>query len=302
MASLDEVEPARAPDELKAAGLAVAGMALIGVGDNAMPEVAAHMGLAQFQVVRSGMALALLPLILLGTGRRLRPVNPWGILGRSALLTIAMGFYFASVGFLSVAQSLAGVFTAPLWVMIVTRAEGGRVDPWTAFLILLGFLGCLAVVQPDPAAAGWLAIGPLLAGFFYGMTGKVTRRWTGQESAWTLVAAYLAMIGVAGALALPFLDPQGTDYLTRGWTAVPAHVLWLCFAQALVALVSVTLLARAYQLAAPAFVGAFEYSVLLVAAAVGALVWGHGIGPLGLLGIALLLGSGAALARHGGRA
>ncbi|MEM1101076.1 MAG: DMT family transporter [Pseudomonadota bacterium] len=302
MASLDELPRLSAPDGLKAAGLAVAGMALIGVGDNAMPEVAAHMGLAQFQVVRSGMALALMPLVLILTRQRLWPVNPWGVLGRSALLTVAMGFYFASVGFLSVAQSLAGVFTAPLWVMLVTRAQRRPVDGPTAAWIILGFLGCLAVVQPDPGELGWLALGPLLAGFLYGMTGKVTRSWTGQESAWTLVSVYLAMIGLAGLLALPFLDPESTDYLSRGWVSVPPHVLALCFAQALVALVSVTLLARAYQLAAPAFVGAFEYSVLLVAAAVGFAIWGHEIGPLGLSGIALLLVSGAALAWRGDRA
>ncbi|MEM1234994.1 MAG: hypothetical protein AAGH70_12795, partial [Pseudomonadota bacterium] len=123
---------------VKVAGLAILGMGIIGVVDNVMPEVARHIGIAQFHIVRSAMALCIIVPLLIARGG-LRPANPWGVLGRSALMTIGMGLYFACVGFLPVAQVLAGVFTAPLWIMVVTLMRGQRVEPLAALLIILGF-------------------------------------------------------------------------------------------------------------------------------------------------------------------
>ncbi|MEM6478360.1 MAG: DMT family transporter [Pseudomonadota bacterium] len=296
------LDPSMIGRPVRAAAYAIIGMGMIGAADNVMPEVARHIGIAQFHFTRSAMALALVPLAFAVAGVRFRIVNIWGVIGRSSLLTLGMVIYFACVGFLPVAQVLAGVFTAPLWIMLATRLEGGRIEPVGGALIFLGFLGCLAVVQPQPGAMGWLALGPLLAGFFYGMGGKVTRRWTAEEDPWVLVATYLAMIGALGGLALLVFDPAHDDYLTRGWAPMPAHVVFYCALQAAVALVAVALLTKAYQIAAPAFVGAFEYTVLIVAAGVGYLAWGHGLNGLSAIGIAMILASGAALAWWGDRA
>lgn len=282
---------------VRAALLAVVGMGIIGVVDNVMPEIARHIGMAQFHAVRSAMALCAIGAIMAASRQSFSPVNPWGVLGRSVLVTLGMGFYFACVGFLPVAQCLAGVFTAPLWVMLVTLAKGRHVDPMAALLICVGFAGCLAVVQPSLTDFGFLSLGPLAAGFFYGMGGYVTRSWTGRESPWMLTGAYLAVIGLAAVFWLIVQPPGGTGYLTRGWAPMPWHVLALCAVQAAAAVVAVALLARAYQLAAPAYVGAFEYSVLIVAAGVGFAVWGHSLNAMAIVGEAVILASGAALAR-----
>ncbi|MEM1232597.1 MAG: DMT family transporter [Pseudomonadota bacterium] len=291
--------PRRAP--FKAAAFAIVGMAIIGVVDNVMPEVARHIGIAQFHIVRSAMALCIIVPLLMAQGG-LRPANPWGVFGRSVLMTLGMGIYFACVGFLPVAQVLAGVFTAPLWIMVVTLLRGQRVEPMAAVLVVLGFAGCLAVVQPSVTSLNWLSLGPLGAGFFYGMGGLVTRSWTGRESVWMLTGAYLALFGLAALVWLGVQPEGGTGYLMRGWAPMPWHVLVFCALQALAAVFAVALLARAYQLAAPAYVGAFEYTVLIVAAGVGFAVWGHALNALAVLGVALILASGAALAAWGDRA
>lgn len=275
-------------------------MGIIGAVDNVMPEVAQHIGLAQFHVVRSAMALCLILPILLANGG-LRPAKPWGVLGRSALITLGMGFYFACVGFLPVTQALAGVFTAPLWIMLMNLARGRRVDPVGALLICTGFAACLAVVQPPLTDLTWLSVGPLAAGFFYGMGGMVTRSWTGEENAWLLTGAYLAVFGLAAVVWLLLQPEGGTSYLTRGWAPMPWHILFFCALQAVGAVTAVALIARAYQLAAPAYVGAFEYTVLIVAAGVGYAAWGHALNVQAMAGIAVLLASGAALAWWGDR-
>ncbi|MEM6277195.1 MAG: DMT family transporter [Pseudomonadota bacterium] len=306
MAAIDLPSVARPTDRpvrqpAKAACLAVMGMGIIGVVDNVMPEVARHIGIAQFHIVRSSMALCIIVPLLMARGG-LWPVNPWGVLGRSMLMTLGMGLYFVCVGFLPVAQVLAGVFTAPLWVMVVTLLRGHRVEPMAALLIVMGFAGCVAVVQPSVTTLNWLSLGPLGAGFFYGMGGLVTRSWTGRESVWTLTGAYLALFGLAAVLWLAVQPDGGTGYLTRGWVAMPWHVVLFCALQALAAVFAVALLARAYQLAAPAYVGAFEYTVLIVAAGVGFSVWGHALNGLAIFGVIVILASGAALAALGDRA
>ena len=116
-----------------------------------------------------------------------------------------------------------------------------------------------------------------------------------------LTGAYLALFGLV-ALGWLMVQPEGgTTYLTRGWSPMPPHILLFCLLQAIGAVGAVALIARAYQLAAPAYVGAFEYTVLIVAAGVGFATWGHALNDVAVIGVGVILASGAALAWWGDR-
>ena len=89
-------------------------MVILGLTDNLVVLVASDAGLWQFHLVR---ALFGLPVILIAariSGASLRPVRMSAVVFRSLLVSLSMFFYFGALAFVSVAESAAGLFTAPI--------------------------------------------------------------------------------------------------------------------------------------------------------------------------------------------
>ena len=101
----------------RGASLIVAGMTAIGFVDNFVWVIAAEISVWQFHLLRSAIALPLLALAA-AFGLRLRPNRPARVAARAALHGTAMLLYFAALGFLPIAQVGAGLFTAPLFVLL----------------------------------------------------------------------------------------------------------------------------------------------------------------------------------------
>ena len=100
------------------AALMVACMAIIGMIDNYVGVIAENGGLWQFHFMRSVMVCGTLLILCAVFGWRLRPCNPRGVAVRSICGAISMGVYFGALAFLPIAQVGAGLFTAPLFVLL----------------------------------------------------------------------------------------------------------------------------------------------------------------------------------------
>ncbi|MCX8955247.1 DMT family transporter, partial [Ruegeria sp. NA] len=189
-----------------AAALMVSAMAIIGVIDNVVVLLAETVGLWQFHLTR---ALLMLPLIVglsfLGLGR-LRPVR-WGpVILRSVLITMAMLFYFASLAMMPIAQALAGLFTSPIFVLLISALVLRQpIGPWRILAVLIGFTGILLVLQPNPSDFDLRTLVPVAAGFFYALSSILTRTHCSQESTVAMLAVMVITLGLAGAMGLTFL-------------------------------------------------------------------------------------------------
>ena len=209
----------------QAAALVLVSMGLFGLIDNFMRLAAADGGLWQYHLLRSVVALAVLIPLAAAMRISLRPQRPRYVLGRTLLNASAMVIYFGCLGFMPIAQVVAGLFTAPLWTVIFTVVLfSDKVPARQVVAVILGFAGIIIALHP---AAGelsvWTAL-PVLAGAFYGLGNIVTRRWCGAEGTLTLLAAFFAMLGLVGALGLialwvwPLPVLPGPDgFITRGW-------------------------------------------------------------------------------------
>ncbi|MDP5346899.1 MAG: EamA/RhaT family transporter, partial [Paracoccaceae bacterium] len=96
-----------------AASVMLVAMLIIGFIDNYVAAIAAEIGLWQFQVMRT---LLMFPMLLAMSWAGLGTLRPYSILrvgGRSAFAGIAMMCYFGALGFMPIAQALAGLFTSP---------------------------------------------------------------------------------------------------------------------------------------------------------------------------------------------
>lgn len=291
---------------LQGAAAMLAAMAILGLIDNFIKYVAEEAGLWQFHLVRSAIACTLVAVIARSRGVSLWPQNPAGVAARSGFAALAMAIYFGALGALPIAQVASGLFTAPLFVMLISvLAFGERIGPIRVVSGVLGFAGVLLVLRPDPAALDWASVLPMAAGLFWGLAALATRRACAGEPVLALLFwffAALGLIGAGGLLAMAAGLGDGAGFATRGWVAPSGAFLGWTALHAVGALVAVGLLTWAYQLGETALVAPFEYSFLIFAGFWGYMLFGESLGPAGLAGLALIMLSGAVIAvRSGGR-
>jgi drug/metabolite transporter (DMT)-like permease len=292
----------------KAAALMIAGMATLGLTDNLVRLIADAAGLWQFHLLRSLMALPILVLaaVLLGLG--LRPLRPGWVAVRSGVQAVSMLLYFAALPVTPIAQVGAALFTAPLWVLLLSAAWLRRpIAPRQAVAVLLGFAGALAMLRPDPTDLSAGTLMPLAAGALYGLSNLVTRERCAQEPVAILVIGFFAGLGIASAIALALLSTlappvawvEAAPFLLSPWRAPGAMTLVWILAQAIGSLAAMAMIARAYQSGETATLSVFEYSFLLCASFWAWLLWGQTLAPVEMIGIVMILASGAIMAGLG---
>jgi drug/metabolite transporter (DMT)-like permease len=289
-----------------AAAHIVGAMALIGCVDNFVRLIASEAGLWQFHLTRSAMAGVMLAVGAAVLGWRLHP-RRWGAVAlRSLLLSAAMVLYFGALAVLPIAQVGAALFTAPIFVLLISAfVFGVAVGPWRVLAVALGFAGVLVMLRPDAGNLTLMTVMPVCAGFLYALAAIVTRRHCADEATMTLQAGFfagLAFWSVIGLAVLHGVGPAraaaaaGEGFFLRGWVAPTGAFLFWTFVQAAGSLAGVGLLTRAYQLGEPSYVAVFEYSFLVFAGGWAWLLWGEVLDPVSWLGIAAIAASGLVIA------
>jgi drug/metabolite transporter (DMT)-like permease len=290
---------------LPAFGLIVIYAALIGWADNFVRIVAQEAGLWQFHATRSVLAIGLLIGMALVTRHALRPRNLRAVAARSAIHGCAMLIYFGALAFLPVAIVAAGLFTAPIFVLIINRLVYGQpIAPLQAVAVGVGFAGVVLVLGPTALqGATTAALLPVAAGAMYAMGNIATREWCAEETAETLLAGFFAALGVLGAIGLIFLAlvplqaGAGSDgWIMRGWVAPSSTFLFWVTVQAVVSITGVGMMIRAYQIAAAARVAVFEYVILPASALWGWYIWDERLTLPAIGGMALIAAAGALIA------
>ncbi|HSF65247.1 MAG TPA: DMT family transporter [Paracoccaceae bacterium] len=294
------------PDRtLAAAGLILIYAAVIGFTDNYVRVIAAEGGLWQFHAIRSAMVLALVAVLAVPLGLRLRPRNLRAVTARSGIHASAMVIYFGALAFLPVAQVAAGLFTAPIFVLILSRLVYGHpIGPVRIAAVALGFLGVVMVLGPQAmAGASLAAVLPVAAGALYALGNIATREWCAGESAEVLTAGFFTALGVLGLAGLgvlmlfplPVAD-GAAGFVTRGWVWPSGAFLLWTFVQAAGSLVAVVMMVRAYQLAEASRVSVFEYATLPASAFWGWVLWAEVLTPLAVAGMGLIAAAGGLIA------
>lgn len=294
------------PDRtLTAAAMILAYAGLIGFTDNFVGLVAEEAGLWQFHATRTVLAIGLLALVARPLGLRLGMKRPRAVLLRSGVHGLAMVIYFGALAFLPVALVAAGLFTAPIFVLLIERlAFGTQIGPYRILAVALGFAGVTLVLLPEAVHGASLpALLPVLAGALYALGNIATRRWCAEESAETLLAGFFLALGLAGLLGMTVLTlwpqpvPEGAaGFLMRGpvW---PGQTFWLVLVmQASASLLGIGLMVRAYQLADATRVSVFEYVILPASALWTWILHGKSLPPLAILGMAMIVAAGVMIA------
>lgn len=298
--------PAPRPNRtLAAAGAILVFAVIIGFTDNFVRVIAEDTGLWQFHAIRTVMVLGLVAVLIRPLGLNVRPQRWGGVVGRSAMHGASMLIYFGCLAFLPVAQVAAGLFTAPIFVLLILRfAYGQPIGPFRVAAVALGFLGVLLVLGPGGDAPLTLAsVLPVVAGLFYAMGNIATRQWCEGESAETLTLGFFVALGIAGFVGLavlavmPLAAPEGpAGFVLRGWVWPSERFLFWTFIQAAGSLLGVGMMVKGYQLAEASRVAIFEYMILPCAAIWTWLIWGEALGLRAVIGMGLIVGAGLIIA------
>jgi drug/metabolite transporter (DMT)-like permease len=291
---------------LAALGAVLIYACVIAFTDNYVRVIAQDGGLWQFHATRTAMAFVILAVVAVPLGLRLRPLRPGAVIARSAIHGLAMLIYFGALAFLPVAQVAAGLFTAPIFVLLIQRfAYGQAITGLQVLAVGVGFFGVVMVLGPEAVSgATFAALLPVIAGALYAMGNIATRAWCAGESAETIVAGFFGMLGLFGLIGMavlwvfPLTVPDGAEgFLQRGPVWPTGSFLWWTFVQAAGSLLGVGMIVKAYQIAEASRVSVFEYVILPASAAWGFILWGETLTWLAVAGMTLIALAGVLIAR-----
>ena len=279
-------------------------MALLGFVDNYVATIATEVSVWQFLSVRMVMAVAFVAVLSWAGLGTMKPHRWWAVALRSELVAVGMLLYFGSLAFMPIAQSLAGLFTSPIFVLLMTvLVLKQKIGPWRIIAVAIGFTGILLVLGVQDGAPGWIMVMPVAGGFFYAMGSLVTRVLCAEESTLSMLAGIMilqAIIGVIALITLAIWQPEVPDgaagFLLRGWVwPIPTIFPYIAL-QAFVSVMGVFLLIRAYQWGDASQVSVLEYSIMIFGPFFGWLLMGQIITPMMIAGIALIIVAGGIIA------
>jgi drug/metabolite transporter (DMT)-like permease len=251
---------------LGAIGCMIAAVAVFSCMDALLKYLAAFYPPLEVAALRGAASLpfTLLPVLVSGRVRELRPRRfPMHLL-RAVLTVILLVAFITAVHVLSLANAYAVFLSAPLIVAalsvpILGERSSGRT--WAA--IVVGLAGVLIMLRPSAAGfASWGALAALVGAVAYALSALTVRALTRTESTASVVFWTIGLMTImSAALAAPAWAPIAT----RHWP-------WIA-AVGLIAAVGQHLLTSAFRLAPPSLVAPFEYSALLWGIVIDRLVW-----------------------------
>ncbi|MDA5095651.1 DMT family transporter [Aliiroseovarius sp. KMU-50] len=283
-----------------AAGVIILAMFILGGLDNSVSVIARDTGLWQFHFIRACIAVSL----MVGMARfgfiNITPKRRWAVALRGGMTAIAMLVYFGCLAFLPLGQVAAGLFTAPIWVMLLSAVFlKQKVGPTRLVAAAIGFVGVLLVLRPFEGGLNTLALVPMIAGFFYACGAIATRQWCVGESAMSMLLFFFISLGVFGLLGATFLTlwphdvPAGPDgFILRGFGEMGGLSIGLTILQAVGSMIAVGLVFKGYLLGDAAQVAIYEYSLLVFAAGWSYLLFDQSVTPMSVIGMGFIILSG----------
>ncbi|MBS0449774.1 MAG: DMT family transporter [Proteobacteria bacterium] len=274
----------------RAIAMMVGAMTCFVFNDALVKHVSQSMPSAQLIFVRGLIASALVLLV----------ARHFGVLGqasqvlnarvalRATVDACATMLYLMSLFHLPIANATAINLAAPLFMtMFAVFFLGERAGAARWFAVVMGFVGVVCIVQPSGDGFNAWSLMCLLGTLFHATRDLLTRRID--------PAIPSIIITLATALSVTLLS--GLFTLASGWQPVSLHELALLSVAAVFLASGYLLLVQCMRTGEVTLTAPFRYSAVLIAVALGFVVWNETPDGWAWLGIALLVGSGLHMLR-----
>ena len=216
----------------------------------------------------------------------LRTQRPWLQLARGMSLVAITLLFYSALRFIPLGEATAVIFLAPLVVIVLSATwlkEHISRGLWLS--VGVGLLGVLLIVRPGGALFTPAILLPLGAAFCFGLYQLLTRRLSSTDHPATsnFLSALVGTLSVSVLLPWFWQTPTLVDGLlmaTLGATAMTGHML----------------LTHAYRFGSAASLAPFTYVQIVTATVLGMLFFDHTPDLWAILGMAVIILSGVALA------
>lgn len=231
----------------------------------------------------------------------LKTKRPWFHFLRGSAMFGAFIFYYLAISKIALTTGIALFFMAPLFITALSipiLGEKVGAQRWAG--VAFGFLGVLIMLRPGLDGFEPAAMLALASAFFYAASQVAARKAGATESA-TVMSFYanMAYILIGGAMwfGFSFAEPPGPNspvlaFLTRPWaipTLLEAAMMGII---GVIAAVGFSIGTQAYRLGEANRLAPVEYTTLIWATILSAIVWSHVPDAWTLAGATVIMGAG----------
>ncbi|WP_306681950.1 DMT family transporter [Pseudogemmobacter lacusdianii] len=276
----------------------------LSIADAIIKATLASMPLSQFIFLRSCISIPLLILILRWRYPSVpfKPLRPgWASL-RSFLLLISLLLYYAALPRLEMSLAAAAYYTIPLFITLfsvaLTREPAGRLG-WAA--VVLGFLGVLTMLRPDPSDLNIHALMPIGAAILYALAMVVTRTKARSENPFLLALIFnliALVLGGGGSMVALLSGSEEIGIFMGPWLDMQAWHWGLILLLSATMLIGSVGTAIAYQSGPSNMIATVDFSYLVFAVILGVLVFSERLGVPQVVGISLIACAGIIVTRR----
>jgi drug/metabolite transporter (DMT)-like permease len=271
--------------------LALAGFALLTVGDSVVKSINAAMPGTAVAITRYIIGAVLLGVLLWWREGRagFTLPRPWIHIGRAASVSIGSVCFFSALFLMPMTEATVITFITPMLVALFSARFLNEPAPRSAWIaIAVAFVGVLIVLRPEVALIGWAGLLPV--GTAICMASGLGSVLKMQFLIAVLAVPILAVVTLAGHLSdVPALRVTwpGIDPILR------------CAVVACTASLAHGLVYMATERASAATIAPATYVELLVALTTGYIFFGDVPDAMALGGAALIIGAGVYFWRSG---
>ena len=278
---------AQLSDNTRGALLMMASMAAFTLGDTCVKAIGEAISLSQLLVIRGFFASLFIALLAwrLNALRFDLPRRDWALVLTRAVAEVCSTYCFlTALRQMPLANVTALLQMLPLTLTLGSAVFFGERVGWRRWLaIAAGFAGMLLIVRPGTEGFNLYSIFALVAVAFVTLRDLVTRRMSPAVP--SLTVTLVSSVAV-------FLFAL-TMSLGQAWEPITPRLGLLLAGTTLFIIAGYSLSVIVMRVGEMSFVAPFRYTGLLIALAVGLLVFGDWPMPLTLIGAAIIVATGS---------
>ena len=300
---MSNVNTAMGDNPLAGISLLVFSLFLFSLQDVIIKFFSDQYSVLQIVFIRGVIAGALMYMVALHykTRHQLKPNRPWLAVLRGLSGFTSYTTYYLAVASLPLAEVVALVFTAPLFVTVMSalilREEVGP-RRWLA--VAAGFIGVLIMLGPSVHFDGLGVTLSMIAAICYACQSVLTRYLSINDSplslafsttvTFTLASGLLSIIVAAGFINQTSTHPS-LEFFMRDWAMPEPLGLTLMIFLGFNGAAAFFCMAKAYCVAPASTITPFEYTYLIWAVMFGFFLWGEIPRLTTFIGVSILIAS-----------
>ena len=290
-------------DDRRGIYLILLGMLFFSIQDVLVRQLSDYASLTQIMFMRGIFGGLILLFFLKLTKRSISFSSSYPLLAISRVILFFMGFlcFYFALGKMELAEATSLFFITPLFITILSKfIFKSQIGAYRICAIIVGFIGVLFIVKPNPDGFNKIALLPIFTAFTYSVSMMIAKYTREKDSIFQqMLHLYFggAVLAFVAWLIVPLIEfepsqAKNLEYLIRDWSIYNSSVLLMLLGIAVNGSAGMLLLTSAYRVGSPPVIAPFEYIMLIFAIGNGFFFFSEIPDIYSLLGMLLIVGSG----------